>query len=101
MNLTGSVSAVGCMPLLCGPFDSISQPALRPLAITHLASDVQNSNSLRSSITPGITRRPTPVKEYEKQRVGGRVHAVVMVQRNHCRRSRPTIEKLSAFAERS
>jgi hypothetical protein len=25
----------------------------------------------------GITRRPAPLKEDEKQRVGGRVHAVV------------------------
>jgi len=28
-------------------------------------------------ITPGITRRPKPLKVYDKQRVGGRVHAVV------------------------
>jgi hypothetical protein len=65
------------MPLLCGPFDSISQSSLRPLATTPLASDVQNSNSLRSSITPGITRRPERLSEHESRRVGSRVHAVV------------------------
>jgi hypothetical protein len=48
------------MPLLGCPFDYISQPAQRPLAITLLALDVQNSKSLRSSITPPITRRPAP-----------------------------------------
>ena len=31
----------------------------------------------RSSITPGITRRPEPLLEFEIPRVGGRVHAVV------------------------
>ena len=28
-------------------------------------------------LTPGITRRPEPLLEFDKQRVGGRVHAVV------------------------
>ena len=30
-----------------------------------------------SNLTPGITRRPEPLKVHDKQRVGGRVHAVV------------------------
>ena len=30
-----------------------------------------------SNLTPGITRRPGPMKVDDKQRVGGRVHAVV------------------------
>ena len=28
-------------------------------------------------LTPGITRRPEPLIEFDRQRVGGRVHAVV------------------------
>ncbi len=31
-----------------------------------------------SRLTPGITRRPERLQEFEKRRVGGRVHAVVM-----------------------
>jgi hypothetical protein len=33
-----------------------------------------------SNLTPGITRRPEPLIEDDKQRVGGRVHAVVRWQ---------------------
>jgi hypothetical protein len=50
------------------------------LATTHLASHVQNGNSLRSSITPRITRRPKPPKEFDIRRVGGRVHALVRLR---------------------
>ena len=32
---------------------------------------------LSGGITPGITRRPKPLRVFDKQRVGGRVHAVV------------------------
>jgi hypothetical protein len=31
----------------------------------------------KSGLTPGITRRPAPLRVDDKQRVGGRVHAVV------------------------
>ena len=31
-------------------------------------------------LTPGITRRPTSLPDDERQRVGGRVHAVVMLR---------------------
>ena len=31
----------------------------------------------RSNLTPGITRRAEPLQEFDKQRVRGRVHAVV------------------------
>jgi hypothetical protein len=34
-------------------------------------------------LTPGITRRPEPLREFNRQRVGGRVHAVVMPRRFH------------------
>ena len=37
-----------------------------------------------SGLTPGITRRPASLPEFEITRVGGRVHAVVM---RHLRRS--------------
>src|SRR5215218_7946713 len=30
-----------------------------------------------SNLTPGITRRPAPFAKHDKQRAGGRVHAVV------------------------
>ena len=33
-----------------------------------------------SSRTPGITRRPKPLLKHDKVRVGGRVHAVVMLR---------------------
>jgi hypothetical protein len=33
-----------------------------------------------ADLTLGITRRPAPLKEFEKQRVGGRVHAVVRLR---------------------
>jgi hypothetical protein len=36
------------------------------------------SSTIRSNLTPGITRRPAHMQELESQRVGGRVHAVVM-----------------------
>jgi hypothetical protein len=55
--IAGRVHAVVMVPI-----DAISQPALRPLAITHLASHVQEHQSLRSSITPGITRPPERLK---------------------------------------
>jgi hypothetical protein len=42
--------------------------------------------------TPGITRRPAPLKEDDKQRVGGRVHAVVM--------RRPRVQLIGAWGER-
>src|SRR5215204_5985413 len=32
---------------------------------------------LNSQLTPGITRRPASLTEFESRRVGGRVHAVV------------------------
>ena len=69
--IAGRVHAVVMVPI-----DAISQPSPRPLAITHLASHVQEHQSLRSSITRGITR-PASLAEHDIRRVGGRVHAVV------------------------
>jgi hypothetical protein len=45
---------------------------VRPLQIRAFHNAAHGSN-----LTPGITRRPAPLKEYEIIRVGGRVHAVV------------------------
>ena len=33
---------------------------------------------IKRNLTPGITRRPKPLKVDDKVRVGGRVHAIVM-----------------------
>jgi hypothetical protein len=33
-----------------------------------------------AALTPGITRRPERLLEHDKQRVGGRVHAVVRLR---------------------
>jgi hypothetical protein len=52
-RVRGRVHAVVMVPI-----DETSQASPRPLVITHLAADVQNNHSLRSSITLGITRPP-------------------------------------------
>jgi hypothetical protein len=41
----------------------------------------QNSLDRNSNLTPGITRRPASPKIFDSRRVGGRVHAVVMLRR--------------------
>jgi hypothetical protein len=56
--------AVACMRLL----DRLKAPGrnAHSIGLAHSAD-----------LTPGITRRPASLKEFNKQRVGGRVHAVV------------------------
>src|SRR4051812_8809490 len=46
-----------------------------PLTAPHASPNLTLQS--RSGITPAITRRPEPLKVFDKQRVGGRVHAVV------------------------
>jgi hypothetical protein len=49
-----------------------------PLRPRFLSADIFYLNR---NLTPGITRRPARLLEYDKQRVGGRVHAVVRRRR--------------------
>ena len=66
--MTACVSAVACMRLL----GRSSAPPRNALSL---------GAALSSDLTPGITRRPKPFAEHEIHRVGGRVHAVVMLRR--------------------
>jgi hypothetical protein len=56
---------------------AVSNSATARRYLSFISNHLKNKDSSFSRITPGITRRPKRLLEYDRQRVGGRVHAVV------------------------